>query len=161
MIREVQIGCVQLVQARSARERRQRRASREGLPLEFFGIVYFLLVVLAGGILVWQPARVAEMNQQMAVLDSTLQGLKMQSEALRKTVSGIESLDYVEKEARTRLGMVSPGEVRTFSVSESSREIVSVASLPKVEPKTGGILSLLGRIAQIFGVREATAKGQR
>jgi cell division protein FtsB len=129
--------------------------------LEFFGIVYFLLVVLAGGILVWQPARVAEMNQQMAVLDSTLQGLKMQSEALRKTVSGIESLDYVEKEARTRLGMVSPGEVRTFSVSESSREIVSVASLPKVEPKTGGILSLLGRIAQIFGVREATAKGQR
>lgn len=161
MIREVQIGCVQLVQARSARERRHGKASREGLPLEFFGIVYFLLVVLAGGILVWQPARVAEMNQQMAVLDSTLQGLKMQSEALRKTVSGIESLDYVEKEARTRLGMVSPGEVRTFSVSESSREIVSVASLPKVEPKTGGILSLLGRIAQIFGVREATAKGQR
>jgi cell division protein FtsB len=161
MVTDVQIASVPVQRARPARERRRRRASREGFPVEFFGVVYFLLVILAGGILVWQPARVAEMNQEIATLDSTLQNLKMQSEALRRTVSGIESLDYVEKEARARLGMVSPAEVRTFSVSESSKEITRVASLPKEQPKAGGILSLFGRIAQIFGVKEATAKGQR
>ncbi len=161
MVTDVQIASVPRERARSARERARRRASREGLPVEVLGVAYFLLVVLAGGILVWQPARVAEMNQEIAALDSTLKDLKMQSEALRKTVSAVESLDYVEKEARVRLGMVSPAEVRTFSVSESSKEVTSVASLPREEPKAGGILSLFGRIAQIFGMKEATAKGQR
>lgn len=151
MIREMEIR---------VQGRRIRRSSREGLPMEFFGILYFLLIVFTGGVLVWQPARVAEMNEEIAVLDATLRELKLQSEALRKTVSGIESLDYVEREARTRLGMVSPQEVRTvaieYSSGDDSHQTDGVAGLPRE-----GILSLFGRIAQIFGVREATAKGQR
>lgn len=149
---------------RTARERRSRRAgraARQGLPMEFFGVLYFCLVVLAGGILVWQPARVAQMNQQMAKLEATLQDLRMQSESLKKTVSAIESLDYVEREARTRLGMVSPTEVRTFAMTETAAPSMQLASLPQEQVKSGGILSLFGRIAQIFGAREATAKGQR
>ncbi|MEX0974090.1 MAG: septum formation initiator family protein [Bacillota bacterium] len=129
--------------------------------MEFFGVLYFCLVILAGGILVWQPARVAQMNEQITRLDAELQDLRMQSESLKKTVSAIESLGYVEKEAKTRLGMVSPQEVRTFSLSENANESLEIASLPKEEVKTGGIFSLFGRIAQIFGAREATAKGQR
>jgi cell division protein FtsB len=128
--------------------------------MEFFGVIYFCLVILAGGILVWQPARVAQMNEQISRLETRLQDLRMQSESLKKTVSAIESLDYVEKEAKTRLGMVSPAEVRTFAITESSASM-QVASLPEEEVKEGGILSLFSRIAQIFGAREAIAKGQR
>lgn len=159
-MRNVEVTCVQPGQAWGARERRVRRDARDGLPMEVLGIVYFLLIVFAGGVLVWQPARIAEMNERIAELDSALQGLKMQSEALRKTVSGIESLEYVEREARTRLGMVSPEEVKTLSLSEPSREAMRVASLPGEEPESRGIMSLFGRIAQIFGVKEATAKGR-
>lgn len=147
--------------ARARRTRRADRATRQGLPVEFFGVLYFCLLVLAGGILVWQPAKVAQMNQQMAKLEATLQDLRMQSESLKKTVAAIESLDYVEKEARTRLGMVSPTEVRTFAMTETAAPSMQLASLPQEQVKSGGILSLFGRIAQIFGAREATAKGQR
>ena len=150
-------------QAASSTRIRRQRTLRDGVPVEVLGVAYLLIVVLAGGALVWQPARIAQMNQQIAELDSTLRELKMRSEALKKTVSTIESLDYIEKEARSRFGMVSPEEVRTISVTES--EVLSAASvaknLPDEKSQTGGIMSLFGRIAQIFGVREATAKGKR
>lgn len=170
MVRNVEVMTAPLTYSGSsayggspARERRPQRAARQGLPMEFFGVLYFCLVILAGGILVWQPARVAQINEQIARLDATLQDLRMQSESLKKTVSAIESLDYVEEEARTRLGMVSPEEVRTFALTESVAEssYAMAASLPQEETNAGGILSLFGRIAQIFGAREATAKGQR
>jgi len=163
MVRDVQIMTMPPTCSGSrTRERRSQRVARQGLPMEFFGVLYFCLVILAGGILVWQPARVAQMNEQIGSLTATLQDLRMQSESLKKTVSAIESLDYVEEEARTRLGMVSPEEVRTFAVSESVLQgSYEVASLPQDETNTGGILSLFGRIAQIFGARQATAKGQR
>jgi len=145
---------------RGRERRRTQRATRQGLPIEFFGVLYFCLLVLAGGILVWQPAKVAQMNEEIAGLQVTLQDLRMQSESLKKSVSAIESLDYVAKEAKTRLGMVAPEEVRTFSV-ENVAVSYELASLPQEDSETGGIFSLFGRIAQIFGAREATAKGQR
>jgi cell division protein FtsB len=162
MIRDAQIAYAPARPARKRERRRARaRAGREGLPVELLGMLYFLLVVLAGGILVWQPARVAQVNERMAGLETSLQELRMRNESLKKSVSAIESLDYVEKEARTRLGMVSPQEVRTFSITETAKEPVQVASLPKEDTRTGGIFSLFGRIAQIFGVKQAIAKGQR
>ena len=158
MIRDIEMQAAYLPAGPAARER-HRRIFREGLPIEFLGILYFIMIVLAGVVLVWQPARVAEMNERIAGLEATLQGLRMRNESLKQAVTGVESLDYVEKEARTRLGMVFPEEVRTFSVTETVRESATVASLPKDETKTGGIFGLIGRIAQIFGVREAIAKG--
>ena len=162
MLRDIEMACARPGQDPAARVRRHR-VPREGVPVELLGVAYLLVIVLAGGVLVWQPAHIAEMNQQIAELDSTLQELKMRSEALKKTVSTIESLDYVEREARTRLGMVSPGEIRTVSVPEPglTADAAKTASLPGDKLQTGGIMSLFGRIAQIFGVKEATAKGQR
>lgn len=142
--------------ARPAREH-HRRAAREGLPVEFLGMAYFLLLVLAGGILVWQPARIAQVNQRIASMEASLNDLRMHNESLKQTLSSMESLQYVEKEARTRLGMVSPDEVRTFALTETPTQTFAQAS--QEEPEAGGILGLLGRIAQIFGVREAVAKG--
>lgn len=155
MIRDAHVQA-SFLPARPARERR-RKAAREGLPMEFFGMIYFLLVVLAGGILVWQPARIAQVNQSIAALETKLDDLRMRNESLKQSLSRMESLDYVEKEARTRLGMVSPEEVRTFSLTEAATQ--SFASAPRQEPKAGGIMALIGRIAQIFGVKEAVAKG--
>jgi len=161
MLRDIQMTA-RVGSGQAASRVRRQKLFREGVPVEIFGVAYLLIMVLAGGALVWQPARIAQMNEQIAELDSTLKELKMRSEALKKTVSTIESLDYVEKEARNRLGMVSPEEVRTISVAESElTTAASVKNLPDEKAQTGGIMSLFGRIAQIFGVREATAKGQR
>lgn len=160
MVRDVQMMNVPSTHSRNRERRRTQRAARQGLPIEFFGVLYFCLLVVAGGILVWQPAKVAQMNEEIAELQTTLQDLRMQSESLKKSVSAVESLDYVSKEAKTRLGMVAPEEVRTFSV-ENVAVSYELASLPQEDVETGGIFSLFGRIAQIFGAREATAKGHR
>ncbi|MGI6663115.1 MAG: FtsB family cell division protein [Bacillota bacterium] len=129
------------------------------MPLEFFGIAYFLLIVVAGCLLVLQPARVAQYNETIALKQRELQSLKLKNEDLKKVVSYAESLEFVENEARMTLGMVDPGEVKALEVNVTqANSAVFASSQPKPEP--GGILSLIGRIAQIFGVKEATAKGQ-
>ncbi len=46
-------------------------------------MLYFCLVVLAGGALVWQPAKVAQMNERISALEADLQDLRLQSEFLK------------------------------------------------------------------------------
>lgn len=142
------------------RDRRVKRQAKRAMPLEFLGIAYFLLVVAAGGLLVMQPAQVAQIGESIATRERELQSLKLRNEDLKKTVAYVESLDFVEKEARTTLGMVDPGEVKALEVPLARQSSAVLASADS-ETKSSGILSLIGRIAQIFGVREATAKGQR
>jgi cell division protein FtsB len=135
------------------KERRQGKS----LPVEVLGLLYFAAIVIAGIILVWQPATVAQMNERSQELEITLKDLKMRNEDLKKTVSSLESLDYIEHEARTRLGMVDPSVVKTITVKEDQTPQVIAVSQETVTEK--GILSLLSRIAQVFGTKQATAKG--
>lgn len=156
---ELRLGSACARSSHRIRDRRARRQSARSMPLEFFGIAYFLLIVLAGCLLVLQPARVAQYNETIALKERELQALKLTNEDLRKAVSYAESLEFVEKEARATLGMVDPGEVKALEVNVSqANSAVFASAQPK--PDSGGILSLFGRIAQIFGVKEATAKGQ-
>ncbi|HHY75213.1 MAG TPA: hypothetical protein GX500_00350 [Firmicutes bacterium] len=139
------------------KDRKARRQHARSMPLEVVGIVYFLMAVLAGCLLVLQPARVAQYNEMIAIKERELQALKLTNEDLKKAVSYAESLEFVEKEARTTLGMVDPEEVKALQVPVTRAGMVFAGLEPAQEP--GGILSLIGRIAQIFGVKEATAKG--
>jgi cell division protein FtsB len=138
---------------------RARRQAVRSMPLEIFGIAYFLLIVAAGCLLVLQPARVAQFNETIALKERELQSLKLKNEDLKKAVSYAESLGFVESEARMTLGMVDPDQVKALEVTVSQETSPAFAAVqPESEPS--GILSLIGRIAQIFGVKEATAKGQ-
>ncbi|HHX27766.1 MAG: FtsB family cell division protein [Bacillota bacterium] len=142
------------------RNRRVRRQAVRSVPLEVFGMAYFLIIVMAGSLLVLQPARVAQINETVALKERELQSLKLRNEDLKKAVAYVESLEFIESEARGTLGMVDPGDVKALEVPAERESSFVLAS---VEPKSerSGILSLIGRIAQIFGVKEATAKGQR
>lgn len=162
MVRDAELG---LGRARAlcpsnTRERRSKRQAKRAVPLEVIGIAYFLLIVIAGGLLVMQPARVAQIGERIAARERELQSLKLRNEDLKRTVAYVESLEFVEKEARTTLGMVDPGEVKALPIPSVQQSSVLLAGSFD-EPESGGILSLIGRIAQIFGVREATAKGTK
>jgi cell division protein FtsB len=157
---ELRLGSATAPGSNRVRNLRARRQRTRSVPLEILGITYFLLVVMAGSLLVLQPARVAQINEAIARSERELQSLKLKNEDLKKAVAYVESLDFVESEARGILGMVDPGDVKALEVPALRENPAIFASAePKSEPS--GILSLIGRIAQIFGVKEATAKGQR
>ncbi|HHW17688.1 MAG TPA: septum formation initiator family protein [Firmicutes bacterium] len=140
--------------------RNAEAGSRKVLPLEVFGLIYLAILVTAGILLVWQPARTAQMNEEINRLEAQLQDLKMRNEDLKKKVAMLESLSYVEQEARGRLGMVDPKEVKVLALVEDMPE-ATTAAVDKKDQEKSGIFSFLARIAEIFGAKEAVAKGQR
>lgn len=157
MIRNVNIP------AAYAAKHADEKSHARHVPVEVIAIAYFVILLLAGVLLVWQPAKIAQMNERISQLESTLQDLKLRNEDLKKAVAARESLQYVEFEARNRLGMVDPNQVQTIRVPpENSSGIGYVASVPtKQSQGRSGIFGIIDRIAQIFGAREVTAKGKK
>lgn len=139
----------------------RERRSRARFPVEVVGLLYFLLLVGGGMLLVWQPARVAQVNDRVQNLEHTLHELRLRNEDLKKTVAQVEALSYVERAARERLGMVDPSEIRTVSLPEATVNSQEVAVASGKDSQQGGIFSLYRRIAQIFKSGEATAKERR
>ena len=147
---------------RAVSHRPARRTRSVGLPIEVLSLMYFAVILGLGLVLVWQPARVTQVTSDINRLEATLKDLKLRNEDLKKTVAGMESLDYVESLARGRLGMVDPTEIRTCEILEAVPSGGSGATMAlRTEPEGTGIMSVLARIAQIFGGGEATAKEQR
>ncbi len=139
----------------------RERRSKARFPMEVVGILYFLLLVGSGMLLVWQPARIAQVNDRVQNLECTLHELRLRNEDLKKTVAQVEALSYVEKAARDRLGMVDPSEIRTVSLPDTSANSQESAVASGKDSQHGGIFSLYRRIAQILKSGEATAKERR
>jgi len=133
-----------------------RQRERKTLPVEVVGLIYFVSLLVLGVVLVWQPAEMARMTEEIGRLEAKLQDLKMRNEDLKKTLAEVESLGYIEKMARDKLGMVAPDEVKTLAFVETASHVET----PN-KGESASIFSLLDRIAQIFGAKGATAKGQR
>ena len=134
---------------------------KKSMSLELFGMLYFALIVTAGIVLVWQPARVASMNQEISRLEMTLRDLKMRNENLKRTVATMESLTYIEAQARDDLGMVDPLQVRSFAAAtgtelKTGQELDQITA---IEESQTGILAWLDRIAQFMRNSIAVAKG--
>ena len=91
--------------------------SRRTISIQMVGLVYFIAVVIAGVILVYQPARVAHLNQEVRRLERQLHDLKLRNEDLKRTVASMESLTYIEAQARNVLGMVDPEQVKSVVVN--------------------------------------------
>ncbi len=141
--------------------KRLRRLRNAAVPLEVLGIGYFLLLVLVGVALVWQPAKMTQVRQSATKLQAVLQDLKLRNEDLKKTVANMESLAYFETEARDRLGMVEPEQVKICEIPEhlALAAYDTNASLADKD-KPNGIRLLIARIAGIFNTNQATAKGE-
>lgn len=157
------IGSAELSGLDQSAARRYRPARAINVPIELLGIAYFVLLVTVGVILVWQPARMTQVNAIASQLQKDLQDLRLRNEDLKKTVAKLESLSFVEKEAKERLGMVVPTEVRTCPVSQN----VSLAAFDAEQNTSAdkrestGIRSLIARITGIFGTKEVTAGTER
>ena len=137
--------------------------SRKAVSLEVFGVLYFAVIVAAGIMLVWQPARVASMNQELGRLEATLRDLKMRNEDLKRTVATMESLTFVEAQARDILGMVDPVQVRPLAVNTEDTPLSTEEELSHItamEPGQTGILGWINRIAQFMKNSIAVAKAK-
>jgi len=128
--------------------------------VEVLGLALFFALGAIGILLVMEPARAAHVGDVIAARERELASLRLRNEDLKKTVANVLSLEFVEHEARTALGMVDPEEVKALAVAPTHDYLAAVAEDPAVATKSG-ILSFIGRIAGIFRVPEATAKGSK
>ena len=137
-------------------------SSKRTFSIEILGLIYFLTIVLAGVMLVYQPARVAHLNQEVRHLEKQLHDLKLRNEDLKKMVASMESLTYIEAQARTKLGMVEPEQVKSVIVATGPQEHQPARgeSYATAEP-TRGILAWLSRIAEFMKDSVAVAKGKQ
>ncbi|HHY69658.1 MAG TPA: septum formation initiator family protein [Bacillota bacterium] len=138
--------------------------SRKSVPVEVFGILYFGLLVIIGIALVWQPAKVATMNQELMALEATLQDLKMRNEDLKRIVATMESLAFIEAQARDVLGMVDPEQVRAIAVNLQDTEILNEPGSEHVavsEPEQTGIVAWFSRIVEFMRDNLTAAKERR
>ncbi len=137
--------------------------SRKTVSLELFGMLYFAVIVAAGIMLVWQPARVASMNQELGRLEATLRDLKMRNEDLKRMVATMESLTFIEAQARDGFGMVEPVQVRPLAVNTEDTHLSTgeeLSHITAMEPGQTGILAWLSRIAQFMKNSIAVAKAK-
>jgi cell division protein FtsB len=136
--------------------------SRKTFSIEIVGLVYFLTVVIAGVILVYQPAQVALLNQEARCLERHLHDLKLRNEDLKKMVASMESLTFIEAQARNTLGMVEPEQVKSVVVNAGPQEHqpASADNYAADEPARG-IFAWLSRIAEFMKDSVAVAKGRQ
>ncbi len=138
--------------------------SKKSVPIEFFGILYFGLLVAVGLMLVWQPAQVATMNQELMALEETLKDLKMRNEDLKRTVATMESLTFIEAQARDVLGMTDPIQVRAVAVNiDNTNAVVKEDSdqLTADEQAPGGLFAWISRVAEFMRDNLIAAKERR
>ncbi len=137
--------------------------SKKNLSLEVLGILYFVLIVTAGVILVCQPAKVARMSQEVRHLETKLRDLKLRNEDLKRMVATMESLTFVESQARDSLGMVDPEQVRSVAVNieTQSPDFPGEQNVDTAEKPAQGIFAWLNRIAEFMRNSIAVAKGRQ
>lgn len=135
----------------------------KSFSIEVIGIIYFTIIVIAGVILVGQPAKIARLNQKAAQLTTQLQDLKLRNENLKRTVASMESLTYIETQARNDLGMKEPDQVRSVAINiEHERSDGSIdQNHLAVEKSSKGIYTWLDRIAEFMKHRIVVAKKRR
>ncbi len=137
--------------------------SRKSCPIEVIGLLYFVLFVAAGVMLVYQPAKVARLSQEAAKLNVQLHDLKLRNEDLKRGVAAMESLAFIEAQARDELGMVDPEHVKSVTVNLAPKEnLLAENNVPHdAQESPQGIYAWLSRIAQFMKHSIAVAKGQQ
>ena len=113
------------VQAQPAATARERAAPRkEGRQLSLPSLVIICLVVigLAGLLPLIQSSKVTSTSSNVYELEHARNNWQARLQELQADIASLGSLDRIEKEARGRLGMVSPTDTVYVVVDEPAPE---------------------------------------
>jgi cell division protein FtsL len=92
----------------------------------FFSTLFILLILMVSTFLIISNLKInqkrAELNAQIERLKEETQTLEEKNQKLKATISESEKEDYLEKEARERLGLKKPGEEAVVILPSKNNE---------------------------------------
>lgn len=120
-------------------------ASVRSNPMVIRGIAVGLCAALALSFLSIETATIAE-GYRLAHVERKLHEVRTEHERLRLLASQLSSLERVEREARTRLGMIDPDKVEYIVISPPSNGNTAIASEARKiqKPLATRLLTALG-----------------
>ena len=87
-------------------------------------VIIFLLIVVA--VISYNYYRnyqqISSLESQIQSLNTEIEKTKEENEKLNKQLVNIENNEFVEKIARTKLGLVKPGEVLLIPIEEENKK---------------------------------------
>lgn len=97
----------------------------------FFSILFVFLALAIVTLLVTSNLRIKERRRelvsQIGVLEKEIQNLEEKNQELKAGISQSQTQDYLEKEARERLGLKKPGEevvaIKKIQSEEGTKEV--------------------------------------
>ncbi len=95
---------------KSAKKKKKGRASGKMMPKLLLGLLVVFLLAGAVGIYFTQEAQIARINARKAELSVEVQKAREEKEENVKLFEKSDTLEYIEKMAREKLGMIKPGE---------------------------------------------------
>jgi cell division protein FtsB len=124
----------------------KRIKKRESHQTIFFSIFLGCLILIVVGFLITSNLKInqkrAELNTQIEGLKKEIQALEEKKQELETGISQAKKEEYLEKEAREKLDLKKPGE-----------EVIVVKTLPPAEnqeEKTAPKKNFLGKILEKF-----------
>lgn len=135
----------------------KRRPRRYAGPLAAYGLLVAVAVVLVL-LYVAQYAYVAQLNLRLAAAQKELARATAALEQLEQQASELKSLARIEREARERLGMREPEEVKVVAapLPPAAEEAPVSSPAPRVPAKKDKITAIL---SWARGLRQALARG--
>ena len=121
--------------AATARERAAPRNEGRQLSLPSLVIICLVVIGLAGLLPLIQSSRVTSSSSDVRRLERARSDWQARLQELQAEIAFLGSLDRIEKEARERLGMVTPSETVYIVVDEPAPEtqLVPLRFLPPKE----------------------------
>ena len=119
----------------TAHEHAAPRKEGRQLSLPSLVIICVMVIGLAGLLPLIQSSQVTSTSSDIRQLERARDGWQARLQELQADVAFLTSLDRIEKEARGRLGMVSPSETVYIVVDEPAPEVqpVPLRFLPSEE----------------------------
>lgn len=108
-----------------------RRATRRRLtkPHRLVAAIFVCIGVLVGAGFVYRQFRIVQLRAEVRRVQAEIKAVEIRNENLRKQIEHMNSLEYVEKVAREKLGLVMPGET-VYDIAEP-KEFPSPFDVPK------------------------------
>ena len=86
--------------------------AKKKISIRFFVIIFCLLMAYAGFLLVKQQLKIHEINNKADTLSQEIAQMKDENEQLERDIEQSYTDEYVEQQARDKLGWVKENEIR-------------------------------------------------
>ena len=86
--------------------------TKRRLGMRFFSFVFVALLAYAGFLLVRQQVKIQELNHDAAAVSDDIDAVKDQNEQLERDKEQAAMDEYIEQQARDKLGWVKENELR-------------------------------------------------